>query len=197
MSKVEELNRFVDEHNGYLVTGHAVKAGFTKPVISKYIKDRELEKLAHGIYGEPGIWPDELYILQLRNTQIVYSGETALYLHGLTDREYAKITFAVPQGYNVKHMKNENIESHYLKQDIYQLGISEVESMNGNRLRCYNRERCICDLVKYRKHYEVQCFQTAMKEYMADSQKNLNRLLAYAEQMKIRDELMKYVEVML
>lgn len=34
------------------------------------------------------VWLGELFILQQRNGAIIYSGETALYLHGLTDREY-------------------------------------------------------------------------------------------------------------
>ena len=57
-------------------------------------------------------------------------------------------------------------------------------------------EHCICDLVKYRSSYEVQTFQTAMKEYMTHTQKDLSRLVAYAKKFGMRDEVMKYVEVM-
>ena len=49
---------------------------------------------------------------------------------------------------------------------------------------------------KDRKKYEVQNFQTAVKEYMAGKGKNLSRLVEYAEKLKIRDEVMKYVEVL-
>ena len=38
------------------------------------------------------VWLDELFILQQRNSAIIYSGETALYLHGLTDREYSSVS---------------------------------------------------------------------------------------------------------
>ncbi len=44
--------------------------------------------------------------------------------------------------------------------------------------------------------YEVQNFQTAVKDYMTGKEKNLSRLLEYAEKLKIRDEVMKYVEVL-
>ena len=37
------------------------------------------------------VWLDELFILQQRNGASIYSGETALYLHGLTDREYSSV----------------------------------------------------------------------------------------------------------
>ena len=77
------------------------------------------------------------------------------------------------------------------------MGIVEIETNFGNRVRTYDKERCICDLVKNRKKVEVQHFQTAMKTFMGDRTKNLSRFLMYGEELKIRDELMKYVEVML
>ena len=43
---------------------------------------------------------------------------------------------------------------------------------------------------------DVQMFQTAMKEYMSDSGRRLQVLIRYAEKLGIRDEVMKYVEVL-
>lgn len=196
MNKSEALAQLIDNNNGYLIIAQAVEKGFTKPFISKYVKDHKLEKAAHGVYNVDDVWPDELFILQTRNHAIIYSGETALYLHGLTDREYGKICFTVPVGYNASHIKAAEKEVHYANKDIYELGSSMVESASGNIVRAYDMERCICDLVKNRNLYEVQTFQTAMKEYMSHSKKNLSRLMAYAEKLKMRDEVMKYVEVM-
>lgn len=71
-----------------------------------------------------------------------------------------------------------------------------MPSISGNTVRAYDQERCICELIKDRKKYEVQNFQTAVKEYMAGKGKNLSRLVEYAEKLKIRDEVMKYVEVL-
>ena len=64
-------------------------------------------------------------------------------------------------------------------------------------MRVYDKERCICDMVADRPNIEVQTFQTAMKEYMSDSNKRLSVLMEYAGKLQMRDEIMKYVEVML
>ena len=61
----------------------------------------------------------------------------------------------------------------------------------------YDKERVICDMVAGRGEVEIQVYQTAMKEYMSSSEKKLNVLLTYAEKMGLRDEIMKYVEVMI
>ncbi len=39
-------------------------------------------------------------------------------------------------------------------------------------------------------------FQTAVKEYMRDSDRKLQILVQYAEKLGARDEVMKYVEVL-
>ena len=77
------------------------------------------------------------------------------------------------------------------------MGICDVESNYGNLLKTYDKERAICDMVAGRGEVESQVYQTAMKEYMSDSEKKLNVLLTYAEKMGLRDEIMKYLEVML
>ena len=47
-----------------------------------------------------------------------------------------------------------------------------------------------------RKKMDVQTFQTVMKEYMSDTDRSLQVLIRYAEKLGIRDEMMKYVEVL-
>ena len=74
------------------------KRQFSKTYLSKYVKENGYERVAHGIYAAPDIWPDELYLLQKMNPKIIFSGETALYIHGLTDREYSRIEVTVPSG---------------------------------------------------------------------------------------------------
>ena len=196
MDKNDVLQSMIEQNNGYLITAQAVAAGITKPYLSKYVKDHHLEKAAHGIYNEEDVWPDELFIMQMRSKTVVFSGETALFLHGMMDREYSKICVSVPARYNASHLKNANVEVHYVQEEIYDLGVCEVESSSGNLVRAYDKERCICDLIRDRKKYEVQLFQTAMKEYMTNKDRRISLLIEYAEKLNIRDEVMKYVEVL-
>jgi len=60
------------------------------------------------------------------------SGETALYLHGLIDREYSHICFTVPTGYNATHIKKKNKEVRYANPEILDMGICEIPSSSGN-----------------------------------------------------------------
>lgn len=197
MNKYEYMDKLLQENNGYLFTAQVENAGISRTYLAKFVSENHLEKIAKGIYISKNTWVDELYILQVRNPKIIYSGETALYLHGMTDREYTDICITVPPRFNQTRLRSKGVIVHQVKSEIYQLGIAEVHTNYDNKVRTYNKERCICDMIKNRGNIEVQQFQTAMKSFMRDKTKDMSRLMQYGEQLKIRDEIMKYVEVML
>lgn len=174
----------------------AVENGISKPFLAKYVKENEMERVAREVYISNDVWPDELYIMQVRNSAVIFSGETALFLHGLIDREYSEICVTVPTRYNASHLKNGNEKVRYAFKETYDLGVCEVASSSGNMVKVYDKERSICNLILERNKTEVQNFQTAIKEYMSSKDKQLSRLIAYAEKLGIRDEVMKYVEVL-
>lgn len=195
MNKNEIMRQLIEENNGYLLSTMVIEKNISKTFLAKYVKENNLERVARGIYITEDVWPDELYIMQVRNAAVIFSGETALYLHGLIDREYSEICVSVPTGYNATHLKTGNVQVKYSSPNSYGLGVCTVPSTSGNIVRVYDRERCICDLISDRKKIEVQNFQTAMKEYMSGKGKKLSRLIEYAGKLGMRDEVMKYVEV--
>ena len=197
MNKYEQMSDLIEENNGYLFTEQVEKAGISRTYLAKFVRENNLEQVAKGIYISQDTWADELYILQIRNPKIIYAGETALYLHGMIDREYTDICITVPPRFNQTRLRNKGVVVHQEKSEIYQLGMMEVETNYGNLVRTYDKERCICDIVKNRAKIEGQQFQTAMKTFMRDKTKNMSKLMQYGEQLKIRDEIMKYVEMML
>ena len=52
-----------------------------------------------------------------------------------------------------------------------------AESSYGNQIAVYDKERVICEAIIDRKKMDVQMFQTAVKEYMSDSNTGNCRLL--------------------
>lgn len=56
-------------------------------------------------------------------------------------------TVTVPQSYHVDTV-NEKCKVFYVSDDIYELGVVEIETPNGNKVRAYDKERCICDIIR-------------------------------------------------
>lgn len=193
-SKLADL---VERNNGYLITFVAKEEGISRQNVSNYVKANNLTKVSQGVYITKDTWPDELYILQLKNKEIIYSFETSLYLHGLMEREpsYNKVT--VKYGYNAVHLKKKNILVHTAIPYIYNMGVENVETQFGNVVKAYDMERTICDIIKYKKYMDIQVFTYALKEYVKNKNKNINKLMHYAERLRLEDIVRTYLEVLL
>lgn len=197
MEKFEILDAMVERGNGYLLTSDVVKEGISKPTLASYVRSKPMERVGRGIYFSDDEWPDELYLLYLQNCRVCFSHETALYLHGLMEREPSRITVTVKAGYNASHLRKRKIHVYQVKEEIYNLGVSDTQTTYGNHVAVYDRERTICDLIKNKENTDIQVFRNAMKEYMSSGGKNLLNLMNYASKLHAEDEVRKYTEVML
>lgn len=197
MNRFAVLDNLVENGNGYLRTSQVLESGISKPTLAEYVSKRNMERVAQGVYLSEDAWPDALYVLSLSNRRIVFSHETALYLHGLMEREPKFISVTVKAGYNASHLRQKGIRVYQVKPDAADLGVVEVQTNFGNTVRAYDKERTICDILRYKDSMDVQIFQYAMKEYMAGGNKNLNHLMAYAKKFQIEPAMRTYTEVML
>lgn len=197
MNKFDVLDQLTEAGNGYLMTFQALEGGVSKPTLAEYVRKRKMKRVAHGVYLAEDAWPDELYQLYLLNRRVVFSHETALFLQGLMEREPAFINVTVKAGYNATHLRKRGIHVYQVKSEVAELGVIEVKTNFGNTVRAYDMERTICDVLRYKDSMDIQIFQYAMKEYMANKEKNLYRLMLYARAFQIENNMRIYTEVLL
>ncbi len=191
------LDRLLEEMNGYIRLVDAQNEGVSKYYVLDYVRKNEMEKVAPGIYISSDAWEDRLYSIQLKNRKIIFSHETALYIHNLSDREPFSPVVTVGRGYNAKHLKDNGVVVHTVRQEWLELGLTKEQTFTGNTVRIYNKERCICDIIKNKKRTDIQVLQTALKSYFSDSEKNIHTLMEYANIMGISDKVRQYTEVLL
>ena len=192
-----KLESYLNENNGYYRISDACRLGVSKSTAIQFVRDAGLSKVAPGVYCSEEAWPDRLYLLQLRNRKIVFSHETALYLHGLTDRESKHPIVTVRRGYNASHLKKDNVEVHTVVADWFEIGATTAETSFGNTVRVYDKERCICDILREKKRMDIQVFQTAMNAYFKSRDKDIHKLMEYAAVFDIQDKMRQYTEVLL
>ncbi len=197
MTKSALVERMLLENNGYLLTSQVVDAGISKTYFKEIIRKLQLEKVAKGIYISPDIWPDELYIDCLVSKTIIFSHETALYLHGLMEREPAAVCVTVPRTYNATALRKKGYRVSSVTNDLLDLGKTKVKTNYGNDVRVYDMDRTVCDIIKAKEKIDIQIFQTAIKEYMKSKSKNLTLLMQYARILGIEDKVRLYTEVLL
>lgn len=197
MGQFDVLDKLVADGNGYLITSQVLNNGISKPTLAKYISERRMERVAHGIYLSDDAWPDELYQLYLSCQRIIFSHETALMLHGLMEREPKVTSVTVKAGYNATHLRKKGIRVFQVKSGIAELGVTNAVTAFGNTVRVYDMERTICDIIHRKAVMDIQVFQYALKEYMTSKRKILPNLMEYAKILQIEDKVRIYTEVML
>ena len=197
MSKSDVLDRLLDTKKGIVRTADITAAGVSKPYFADYVEKNGLERVSHGIYVSKDAWLDPMYLLQLRHAQAVFSHETALFLHDLTDREPIQYSVTVKTGYNTSKLLEANAKVFTIRKDLYELGVSDTTTSFGHIVSVYDKERTVCDIVRSRSRVEIQTFQDALVQYSKSKNKNLRKLMEYAEKFHIVRIMHQYMEVLL
>lgn len=193
---MDPILNFVDD-SGLLLTNTALKGGIKKDEFYHFVKKNCFEKVAHGIYLSPDAWADESFVLHQRCPQAVFSHAEPLFYYGLTDREPLQQTVTLYSGYNTNSLKESGIKVFTVKKELLPVGRTMVRNSFGHLIPMYNLERTMCDLVRNRSSFEIQDFQTAIKEYIKRSDKDLNRLMTYAPLFRVEKLIRQYMEVLL
>lgn len=82
-------------------------------------------------------------INQLRRSRMIYSHETALYLHDLRDRDPVRYVVTVPHGYNQTRLKNEGLVVHTVEKELFELAVCTKKTNFGNKLKKYDMDTTI------------------------------------------------------
>ncbi len=197
MQKSKLLEEITAENYGILRLEDAVSSGISKTYALEFVRKMGYEQAARGIYLAPDAWADGMYILQARYKEAIFSHETALYLLDMADREPLQYTVTMKRGYNSTNLTRHRVKVYTVKKEWHNLGVVEVQSPMGHTLRSYCAERTICDIFRGCSQVEIQDRQTAIKEYVRRSGKDIPRLLEYAKIFKVEKTVKQYLEVLL
>jgi predicted transcriptional regulator of viral defense system len=192
----EMIKTMLAENGGYITNAQIDSAGIPRRVLGELVKAEKLYRAERGIYALPEAWEDEMYFLQYRFSRGIFSLETALYLHKMSDRTPHSFTMTFPRGYNAKGAKEKNVSAKFVVPEIYELGVTTLPSPCGNTLRVYDIERTLCDTVKG-SGCDVQLVNSAMKQYAASGKRDMAKLLDFAEQLRVKSKILTYMEVLL
>ena len=197
MEDIDKIRKILKKNNGTITTKEVEALGISSKILTRMIEKGIIERVARGIYIETDTLEDKYFITQAICKKGIFSHETALYFHDLCDRTPIKYQLTIPSYYNNTLIKNKNYQFFYLKEDLYEIGITEIKSPYGNKIKVYDLERTICDIIRNKKKIEIALFADSMKRYAERKDRNSIRLHKYAKLFNIEDDLRKYLEVLL
>lgn len=187
----------IKSNKGFITSAQIATLDIPRRCLTNLVLKGEIYKVDRGIYALPEYWEDELLFLQYRFSKGIYSHETALYLHKMTDRTPINCTMTFPKNYNCSGLKLKNIKARYVSLEIYELGLTTELSPCKNIVKVYDIERTLCDIVKTKHAGDIQIINQAMKDYAISRKRDLEKLMEYATCLGVKSKILNYMEVLL
>ena len=188
----DTIKQIMNTNNGMLSTRMIEPLNISRQYLSIMENNNDIEKVSRGIYLSPNAFEDSYFSFQQKYKKAIFSHMNALYFYGMTEEFPYNYTVTVPQSYHVDTV-NEKCNVFYVSDDIYELGIVEIETPNGNKVRAYDKERCICDIIRSKGRMDSEQVKKTIKQYMQSRDKDMAKLSEYSKNMGINKKVMEMV----
>ena len=195
----EEIKKISFQNKGYISTSEIDRKGINRYYINQLEKIGLLSRLKTGLYK----WKDYdfKYNFELVDVfKIVPMGvlclTSALAYYDLTTYNTWQYEIAIERTKKVTLPDYPPIKLVYFSKNQFEIGITEVD-IDENRVRIYDLEKTICDCVRYRNKIGIDIVKEGIKEYLKRKDKNLNKLMKYAEVCRVQKIIKEYLEVLI
>ena len=124
--------------------------------------------------------------------------DTALFHYGYTDRTPSQWHIAVDKDSSKTRFKIDYpfVKPYYIERKYLEIGATFSE-MDGIRVRIYDRERVICDCLRYMPKMDKETFNKAIQAYVADNHKNIKMLIEYSKRFGVYKKMQTWIGVWL
>jgi len=199
MKTPEEIEHIFREHNGFLKTNELYARRIFYNNIQKLIQDGLIEKIRYGYYQ----WVDSNYSSDVIIIKRLYPDgilcmNTALFFHGYSDRTPQDWHIAVGKDSSKSRFKLDYpfVKPYYVEPALLNIGLSKGD-IDGNQVCIYDKERTICDCLRYEKKMDREIFNKAIMNYVSDSSKRVPILMDYARHFRITEKVKSIIGVWL
>jgi predicted transcriptional regulator of viral defense system len=173
----------------------------SKDFMNELIKDGVLEEVYSGVYIRTDSYVDDFLVRQMILPKGIYSNETALYLHDLTDKFPYTVWMNFPVGFKLPknvpgYLQNtvvRQVSERYLNLEIIDVPVSASK----HSIRVYSKEKTLCDIVKKKNVVEQEIVNKAFKCYLSSKERDIGKLMQVAKKMRAEKQVRTIVEVLL
>ena len=146
----------------------------------------------HIDFAEEASWGDVCRIAP----QAVICLFSAWRFYELSTQTSTEIHVAIPAKDKVNLPDYPPIKLYYWNKRFYETGIIET-NYNGEQIKIYDIEKSVCDAIRYRNKVGIDITSEVLRNYLKRKDRNLDKLMKYAENMRIATILNQYLTMML
>jgi len=196
MKQKERVYQLLSKRNGTVARKEALNSNVNPNTLQRMLTDDEIYSPIKGIFVQKDKLEDTYYSRQKIFKKGIYSLETALVLHDLTDLIPKEYIMTFPRGYNNPNLGKYFIKGVYKNKELYQLGVEWLKTPHGNPIRVYNLERTLCDVWDPKNKVDFSIRMQATKSYLKHPKRKQYLLPAYLNKLNLKTELIQTLEML-
>lgn len=162
--------------------------------ILRKAREGELIKVRNGIYATYDTLAGGMIDIDAVIPRGILCLYSAWHYYGMTTQIPDSFYIAVGRKRRIKLPELIDITLIYQKDELLDIGLTHTE-IDGINIAIYNRERCVCDAIKYRNKIGVGIMREILDSYLSYPYKNLMLLSQYAKRLRVYRMLSTYLEV--
>ena len=195
---LDEILKLIEEQGGIVKKEQFTELGIDYRRILDFVQSGDLVRIKNGYYTDriDRCTEEELVARLFSDARLCM--ESALYAYGYISQKPYAWHLAVDKNTSKSRFKMDypKIIPYYTELDALELGSTEI-TMSGQQFLIYDRDRVICDCLKYETKLEREVFKEALQSYIRDSQKDISALMAYARARKVVGKVQSMIGVWL
>ena len=198
MERKKIIYKTFRKNGGILRTSELNNLGLSSRQINKLIESGDIVRIKRGFYElSDSIYPEEVVIVRLFPNSVIFL-ESALMIYGYTDRIPTAWQIAVDRNSEKTQYQIDYplIEIFYIDSKFLDVGIDTIQ-IEGVDVKIFNRDRTMCDVLRYENKLEREVFSNAIQRYVKDPKKHITRLLEYSHIFNIKNKVQTYIGVWL
>ena len=188
MHDVQYYKSIFDKYGGMMRTTQLAEEKVFYPQREKLIADGYVEKIRRGYYQwiNPDDFSEVSTVIRLFPDAILCM-DTALRYYGYSDRTPGDWHLAVSKDSGKSRFKIDYpfVKPYYVEPAVLELGLT-TRTMDGHAIRIYDKDRLICDCLRYRNKMDKEIFNKAIQKYIADPEKSIPKLMEYAGPLRVK-----------
>lgn len=186
-----KIRMLINKNNGYITTKEIDQNKIGRDYLKKLVSMGEIEKVSRGIYVDSNMIEDSFYTFYLRHPKAVFSHFTALYFHDMT--EIIPNMFDITCANNFYASDFDNYNVFYVKEELVDLGAIMVDDKQGFKVRCYDLERCICDIIRCDNRMDEEQVIKSLKLIFSKGNISMHKLTEYSKKLNCHEKVMNIV----
>ncbi|MDL2225054.1 type IV toxin-antitoxin system AbiEi family antitoxin domain-containing protein [Eubacteriales bacterium OttesenSCG-928-M02] len=167
--------------------------------IQRLLSEGAIEKVKRGYY----LWSDqenasEIVMIKRLFPDAILCMYTALFHYGYSDRTPSEWHLAVDKNIAKYRIKIDYpfIKTYFFEPHVLDIG-KTTDKIDGVNISIYDKDRTICDCLRYMNKMDKEIFNKAIQSYVNDPDKSIPNIMRYAKELRVQSKVKNLIGVWL